>query len=49
MILLLNHQENNMNAYISLLSELIKILALSGSQIETLKKYEDIFLIDTDE
>ena len=42
-ILLLDNRENNLGAYIELLTEIIKDEALSNSQIETYKKYGGLF------
>ena len=42
-ILLLDNRENDMGAYIELLTEIIKDEALSNSQIETYKKYGGLF------
>ena len=42
-ILLLDNRENNLGAYIELLTEIIKDEALSNSQIETCKKYGGLF------
>lgn len=48
-ILLLDNRENNQKAYIELLTEIIKDVALSNSQKETYKKYGGLFSDSSDD